>query len=150
MVSGERRYAPQKRIMADLLSQNDLNALLGLTAEHGASRPTEPAEGAAPGAGSGPAAPATGLGPAAPATGLEPAAPATGLGPAAPATGLGPAAPATGLSQGDLDSLLAGLADVTTAARPKGPTPAQQDCAVASGGTLSQEEIDRLLADFGR
>jgi hypothetical protein len=114
LVSGERRYAPQKRIMADLLSQNDLNALLGLTAEHGASRPTEPAEGATP------------------------------------ATGLGPAAPATGLSQGDLDSLLAGLADVTPVARPKGPTPAQQDCAVASGGTLSQEEIDRLLADFGR
>jgi hypothetical protein len=91
--------------MADLLSQNDLNALLGLTAEHGTSGPTEPAEGSTPGA---------------------------------------------GLAQGDLDSLLAGLADFTSAARPKGPAPAQQDCAVASGETLSQEEIDRLLADFGR
>jgi flagellar motor switch protein FliM len=91
--------------MADLLSQNDLNALLGLTAEQGASGPTEPAEDTAP---------------------------------------------AAGLSQGDLDSLLAGLADFTPAARPKCAAPAQQNCAVASGGTLSQEEIDRLLADFGR
>ena len=97
--------------MADLLSQNDLNALLGLTAEHGASGPADPAEGTAPAA---------------------------------------PAAPAAGLSQGDLDSLLAGLADFTPAAGPKGPAPAQQDCAAPSGETLSQEEIDQLFADFGR
>jgi hypothetical protein len=98
----------EKSIMTDLLSQNDLNALLGLTAEHGASGPADPAEGTAP------------------------------------------AAPAAGLSQGDLDSLLAGLADFTPAAGPKGPAPAQQDCAAPSGETLSQEEIDQLFADFGR
>ena len=91
--------------MTDLLSQNDLNALLGLTAEHGASGPADPAEGTAP---------------------------------------------AAGLSQGDLDFLLAGLADFTPAAGPKGPAPAQQDCAAPSGETLSQEEIDQLFADFGR
>jgi hypothetical protein len=109
--------------MTDLLSQNDLNALLGLTAEHGASGPADPAEGTAP---------------------------AAGLAPAAPAAGLAPAAPAAGLSQGDLDSLLAGLADFTPAAGPKGPAAAQQDCAAPSGETLSQEEIDQLFADFGR
>ena len=92
--------------MADLLSQNDLNALLGLSAEDGTSGPAEPVEGTAP------------------------------------------AAPA-GLSQGDLDSLLAGLADF-----PRQPSqesgPGGEECAVASGETLSQEEIDRLLADYGK
>jgi len=94
--------------MADLLSQNDLNALLGLTAEDGTSGPAEPAEGTAS------------------------------------------ATPPAGLSQGDLDSLLAGLADFSPAARPKSPVPCGEECAVACGGTLSQEEIDRLLADFGK
>jgi hypothetical protein len=37
--------------MADLLSQSDLNALLGVTAEDGASRPAEPEEESAAGAG---------------------------------------------------------------------------------------------------
>jgi flagellar motor switch protein FliM len=91
--------------MADQLSQNDLNALLGLTAEEGASGPREPAEDTAP---------------------------------------------AAGISQGDLDSLLAGLADFAPAARPKGPAPVQQDCAAVSGKTLSQDEIDQLLTDFGK
>jgi len=94
--------------MTDLLSQNDLNALLGLTAEHGASGPVEPAGDIAP------------------------------------------ASPAAGISQGELDSLLAGFADFTPAAEPEGPAPAQQDWAVPSGETLSQEEIDQLFADFGR
>jgi hypothetical protein len=104
--------------MADLLSQNDLNALLGLTAEDGTSGPAEPAEGTAS---------------------------------ATPPAGLAPSAtPPAGLSQGDLDSLLAGLADFSPAARPKSPVPCGEECAVACGGTLSQEEIDRLLADFGK
>lgn len=104
--SGERLYAPQKRTMADLLSQDDLNALFGLTSES-----------------------------------------------PAPTAGLAaPASPTAGLSQGDLDSLLAGLADFTAAppARPRAPAPVQDECAAPSGGTLSQDEIDRLLADFGK
>ena len=107
----------QKRIMADLLSQNDLNALLGLTAEDGAPAHAEPVEGTAPAAGI-----------------------------AAPAT------PAAGISQGDLDSLLADLTDFTVgpAARPKVSAPVQDECATPSGETLSQEDIDRLLADFGK
>ncbi len=95
----------KKRIMADLLSQNDLNALLGLTAEDEASGPAEPAE---------------------------------------------ETAPATGLSQGDLDSLLAGLADFTPAASPTRPPPALEEDATPSGEALSQDEIDQLLADFGK
>ena len=94
--------------MADLLSQNYLNALLGLRPEDGTQGPAEPAEGTAP------------------------------------------AATAAGLSQGDLDSLLAGLADFTPAARLKGPVPGGEEAAAVSGETLSQEEIDRLLMDYGK
>ena len=90
--------------MADLLSQNDLNALLGLATEDGASGPAKAMEGPAP---------------------------------------------AGGLSQGDLDSLLSGLGDIAPA-KPKIPAPAQEESAMPCGDTLSQDEIDRLLADFGK
>jgi hypothetical protein len=91
----------KKRIMADLLSQSDLNALLGLAAEDEAS-------------------------------------------------GAADTAPGGGLSQGDLDSLLAGIADYTPATKRACPAPIQEECAAPSGESLSQDEIDRLLADFGK
>jgi hypothetical protein len=59
--------------------------------------------------------------------------------------------PPSAISQGDLDSFLAGLADFTPSTKPKGPVPVQEECMAPTGAeTLSQDEIDRLLADFGK
>ncbi len=56
----------------------------------------------------------------------------------------------SGLSQGDLDSLLAGLGETPAPPTNKlknAPPPVQE---VSAGDSLSQDEIDRLLADFGK
>ncbi|MGD0230277.1 MAG: hypothetical protein ABSC19_07955 [Syntrophorhabdales bacterium] len=86
--------------MADVLSQDDLNALLGLM-ENAPAEPVVQREEKRP--------------------------------------------PVGGLSQEDLDSLLGGLAGPVVQAAPAG-----QEEEKAGAESLSQDEIDKLLAEFGK
>jgi hypothetical protein len=88
--------------MADLLSQADLNALLGLPDE-AEPEPAKPKE--------------------------EPT--------------------LAGLQQADLDALLEGL-DVSFTPTIMAEAAPMEDDAASTGQTLSQDEIDRMLADFGK